>query len=205
MALRRNSQRTRCMTCMVHTDNCYCDKVERLKLITKVSFVMFKKERFLPSNTANLALNTLENSKVFHRGIQDQFLPKDFLEESEYSPLLLYPGPEAQVLAPEVLKKFKLPINLIIPDGTWRQAKKTQAREPYLRGVPTVILPPTPKSIYPLRRQKFDHGLATFEAMAYALGIIEGHETQEILMENFKVMIEAHLVNRVILEKEGPL
>lgn len=190
---------------MVHADNCYCDIITHLDLATKVSFIMFKKERFLPSNTANLALNCLENSKVFYRGIEGSPLEKTFTEIDSYHPLFLYPSEDAEILSEELLKKIDKPINLIIPDGTWRQAKKVHTREPHLSEIQCVALPETKKSIYPLRRQKFDHGLCTFEAMSVALGLIEGLEVEKKLMSNFKLMIEAHLVNRVILEKEKPL
>lgn len=205
MSLRQNAQEQRCLTCMVHFENCYCKKVEALNLKTKISFIMFKKERFLPSSTANLALNTLKNSKVFHRGLLGQTLPNDFLEDSTYHPLYLYPAPDAIELTPKMLGEIEKPINLVIPDGTWRQAKKIQSREPILERVQAFILPKTPMSIYPLRRQKFAHGLSTFEAMAYALGLIEGSEVQDKLMQNFKIMIDAHLITRVIQDKEKPL
>lgn len=190
---------------MVHADNCYCDKITSLELKTKVSFIMYKKERFLPSNTANLALNCLKNSKVFYRGIEGSPLEESFVEKETYHPLFLYPSEDAKVLSKELLETINKPINLIIPDGTWRQAKKVQSREPILSEVQCVILPETKKSTYPLRRQKFEHGLCTFEAMSVALGIIENSASERVLEENFKLMIDAHLVNRVILEKEKPL
>jgi len=187
---------------MVHADNCYCPDIKNLSLKTKVSFVMYKKERWLPSNTANLALNCLENSKVFYRGIKDTPLPLDFLEQETHYPMYLYPDEDAVVLSQEILQGIEKPINLIIPDGTWRQAKKIYARESALHNTLKVKLPTVPKSTYPLRRQKFENGVCTFEAMTYALGIIERNDCKDQLLDNFKTMIEAHLKYRVILEKQ---
>lgn len=191
--------------CMVHADNCYCDRLKSITISTKVSFIIYKKEKFLPSNTANLALNCLTNSKVFYRGYKDEQLGKDFLEEPEYLPLLLYPSDEAIELTPQYLNTIDKPINLIVPDGTWRQAKKVHMREKVLQGVQAVKLSSPPKSQYPLRRQKFEYGLCTFEATAFALGAIHGGNIQNELLDNFKLMIDSHLLNRVILEKEKPL
>ncbi len=190
---------------MVHLENCYCSTIETFELKTKVSFIMYKKERFLPSNTANLALNCLTNSKVFYRGYQNQPLKESFLEQNDYHPLFLYPDEDSEILSLDMLENIQLPINLIIPDGTWRQAQKVSQREKVLGQVQKVKLPPLPKSIYPLRRQKLENGVCTFEAMAYSLGMIEGLNAQKNLMKNFDKMIAAHLINRVILEKEKPL
>ena len=202
MALRRNSQITRCPVCMVHADNCYCSKIKKLSLKTKVSFIMYKKERFLPSNTANLALNSLNNSKVFYRGIKDTPLPAQFIEHETHHALYLYPDDDAEVLNQDMFKDITKPINLIIPDGTWRQAKKIYVREKALEGVQKVKLPPVPKSTYLLRRQKFENGVCTFEAMAFALKFLEGQNCEEILFKNFELMMQAHLKNRMILEKQ---
>jgi DTW domain-containing protein YfiP len=187
---------------MVHQLNCFCNKIEKLDLKTKVSILLFKKEVFLPSNTAHLTIKSLSNSQDYQRGHLGQVLPVEFIAEDEYQPLYLFPTEDAQELTPELLESFDKPINLIVPDGTWRQAKKVHRREPLLTDVPRVKITPDQKSIYPLRRQKFEFGLCTHEAISYALGILEGTETKSKLMNNLKIFIDAHLVNRPIFEKE---
>lgn len=203
MTKRRATQKLRCDHCKVHIANCFCEQITKLDLETKVSLIMFKKERFLPSNTALLALNSLENSQSFIRGIQESTLAKEFLDEENYTPLYLYPTDDAQELTPELIKDLEKPINLIVPDGTWRQAKKVHLREELLTPLPKIKLSSTPKSLYLLRRQKFEFGVCTFEAISYALEIIHGIEVREKLMKNFDFMIKAHLKNRVIFEKQG--
>jgi len=188
---------------MVHHLNCFCNKIEKLNLTTKVSILLFKKEVFLPSNTAHLTIKSLSNSQDYQRGHLGQVLPENFIAENQYQPLYLFPTEDAQELTPELLKSFDKPINLIVPDGTWRQAKKVHRREPLLTSIPRVKITPNQKSIYPLRRQKYEFGLCTHEAISYALEILEGPITKSKMMNNLKIFIEAHLINRPIFEKES--
>lgn len=198
--MRRNPA-SRCAHCMVHLENCFCHDIKQLNLKTKVSFVIFKKEIFLPSNTAHLAVKSLQNAQIHERGHKGLSLDKSFIDEGSYEPLFLYPAEDATELEDHFIKNLSKPINLIIPDGTWRQAKKIHRREPLLNNIKQVKITPQNKSIYPLRRQKFKEGLCTFEAMSEALRVIEGLECYESLMKNFRIFLDAHLKNRAIYEK----
>jgi len=198
---RRGTQEKRCPHCMVHKDNCFCEKIDKINLKTKVSILVFCKEVFLPSNTAHLSIKSLENSEEFQRGRLGKELLPSFVDSEHYQPLYLFPTENAVELTPEYLKQFKKPINLIVPDGTWRQAKKVHRREPLLKDIPHVKITPCQKSIYPLRRQKYEFGLCTHEAVAYALEILEGPKVKEFMMKNLKILIDAHLAYRVIYEK----
>ncbi len=199
---RRDTRIKRCPSCMVHQDNCYCEQITPIELKTKLSLLLFKKEIFLPSNTALVTEKSLTNFEKHLRGFQDKQLSENFIDEKKYQPLYLFPTEDANELTPELLCSFSKPINLIVPDGTWRQAKKVHRREPLLSHIPRVKITPNQKSIYPLRRQKYEYGLCTHEAISYALGIIESPSIQNSLMNNLKVFINAHLKNRPIFEKE---
>ena len=201
---RRETRDKRCPKCKVHQDNCFCSKIISLELETRVSLLVFKKEIFLPSNTANLTLMSLMNSNQFERGHEGVQLSEEFVKEDQYQPLYLFPTDDAEELTADYLSNFNKPINLIVPDGTWRQAKKVHRREPLLKNVPRVKITPNKRSIYPLRRQKYEYGLCTHEAIAYALKTISGEEAFNQLMGNLKIFIAAHLKNRPIFEKEKP-
>lgn len=201
MSTRRASQKNRCPNCLVHLEDCYCAEIHPLKLATKVSIIMHKKERFLTSNTAMLAQKALGNSEIFLRGYSNQKISDSFLEEKNYQPLFLYPDEDAIELTPEFLSSMSKPINLIVPDGTWRQAKKIHTREASVSHIQKVKLTSTPKTIYPLRRQKFEYGLCTLEAIAYALGIIENKNAQDFLLGQLKRMIDIHTKYRAYLKE----
>ncbi len=199
---RRGTREKRCQQCMVHHQNCFCEKISTLTLKTKVSILLFKKEVFLPSNTAHLTIKSLQNSEEYQRGHLGKTLCSSFVDEENYQPLYLFPTEDAQELTPEFLSQFNKPINLIVPDGTWRQAKKVHRREPLLENIPHVKVTTGIKSIYPLRRQKYDFGLCTHEAISFALGRIENESVFDIMIKNLKVFINAHLTNRPIFEKQ---
>jgi DTW domain-containing protein YfiP len=163
---------------------------------------MYKKERFLTSNTAMLANTCLVNSEIYLRGFEDSTIPNSFLDEENYQPLYLFPDEDAQELTDDYLAQFDRPINLIVPDGTWRQAKKIHKREKNVSHIQRVKVTNIPKTIYPLRQQKYDYGLCTLEAIAYALGIIEDKSIQDSLLNNLKIMIERHTKYRGYLKEK---
>lgn len=201
MSIRRSSQQNRCPKCLVHTNNCYCEKIIPTELLSKVSIILFKKEKFLPSNTAIVTSKSLTNTETFIRGNKDSFMNDSFVDSENYHPLYLYPTDDSIELTQDFVSTIKKPINLIVPDGTWRQTKKIHKREPLLRDITKVRVTSKNKSIYPLRRQKFDYGLCTHEAIAHALKIIENEVIYEKMIENLNTMIKAHLINRQIHNK----
>lgn len=143
---------------------------------------------------------SLSNSFKFERGHKHEYLTEDFIAEDQYQPLYLYPSEEAAELKAEYLESFDKPINLIVPDGTWRQAKKIHLREPLIEGIPHVKITPSQQSLYTLRRQKYEFGLCTFEAIAEAFKILEDEEIYRKLMDNFKIFLAAHHKNRQIFK-----
>ena len=82
---------------------------------------------------------------------------------------------------------------LVVPDGTWRQASKVRNRVPGLKELPCVSLPPDVPSIYRLRAEAHEHGLATMEAIARAMGILEGAHVRVALEHVFRAMVERTL------------
>lgn len=196
MGSKRSPIERRCEKCKVHLLFCYCAGLEVLDLKTRVSIIMHKKEKWLPSNTAQLTQNSLTNFNLYHRGEIDSPLEVGFLEQQEYTPLYLYPTEDAVELTSDYLKQFSKPINLIVPDGTWRQAKKIHLREELLENILKVRITPPSPSQYKLRTQKYEFGLCTHEAISYAIGVIEGEKIKEILLQNLSVMVNANLKAR---------
>jgi DTW domain-containing protein YfiP len=74
------------------------------------------------------------------------------------------------------------PIVLLVPDGTWSQARRLLRRDDDLGGAEPVTLPPAAPSRYRLRRHVREGGLCTLEAIAQALAVLEGPEVEERLM-----------------------
>ena len=180
----------------MHAQHCICEEIERLDLATRVTVLMHRRERSKTTATAHLASLALTNFKLYLRGDPEVSVPVEALLDPAWRPLLLFPADNARVLNRVLLKEDPRPIQLIVPDGSWRQAFKVTTRMPEIAHVQRVLLPPGPPSRYKLRREPKQDGLATYEAIARSLGIIEGTRVQEVLEKPFHAMVERTLLTR---------
>lgn len=197
MSKRRASRKDRCEKCHIHYRLCFCDLIKPFSTKTKVSLVLHANELNLTSNTGSLAHKLLSNSEILLRGSLEQKEEKlTFTTPENYKAYYLFPEEGAEVLNEEFVKKQNGPIHLIVPDGSWRQAKKFKRREEALGPLPSVILPPGPPSSYFLRTEPMENFVCTLEAVARALGVLEGKEAQEHLEKVLKVMVERTLMAR---------
>ena len=172
----RSKKALRCGGCRMHKVDCICKVIPNLETDTHVSLLMHKRELSKVSATGPMALSCLPNSSLHVHGVQDRpLVPKDLLREGR-RPLLLYPSDDAAVLNDTWLAKDNRPIDLLVPDGNWRQASRMPKRIEALKHMQCVKLPPGPNTQWGLRHEPKEEGLATFEAIARALGIIESKE-----------------------------
>jgi DTW domain-containing protein len=148
------------------------------------------------TNTARLARLAIPDCEVVLRGRPNVVLDADAILKAGYQSLLLYPTEDAVPLTTDLVRSFGMPINLVVPDGSWRQASKVSKREVFLKDVPKVRIPAGELSRYRLRREPKAEGLATFEAISRALGIIEGGSTQKTLEDLFEIMVTRTLASR---------
>ncbi len=164
---------------------------------TNVSLIVHVSELVLPSNTAQFAKLLLpKNAELFIRGAMDsEFKPQAVLERSG-TPLFLYPHEDAGELNSEFLVKNPGPYHLIIPDGNWHQARRVRKRETIFQSVPAVKLPEGILGEYELRKAQHPEWVSTYEAMAHALGIIEGEKIRDELMDFFRLWVRTTLYNR---------
>jgi DTW domain-containing protein YfiP len=149
---------------------------------------MHRAEKRKSTNTGALAARCIAGSEIMVRGIEDH--PSAFAADPKTQPVLLFPHEDAVPL--DELARTK-PITLVVPDGTWRQASKVRARVPGLRDVPCARLPLESESIYRLRAESHTDRLSTIEAIARAMGILEGMQVREALERVFRAMVERTL------------
>jgi DTW domain-containing protein YfiP len=159
----------------------------------RVTFVVHYLETQTTTNTARWACLALPRAEIRLRGLPGT-LPEPVLE-SGHRPLLLFPSEAARDLRPED-GQGELPIQLIIPDGSWRQASRAVRRIPGLEEVERVKLPPGPPSRYRLRNEPRPECVSTFEAAARALGVLEGAELRAGLEADFERMVDRALFSR---------
>jgi DTW domain-containing protein len=203
---RRNNFAHRCERCRMHQSLCVCALIPRVVTRTRVLLVIHRSEDRKPTNTGRLAADCLVNSEVVRRGDPSaQAGPLPIPEGTV--PILLYPAEDAVPLVDLAPRIGEKPVTLIVPDGNWRQAFKVRNRVPGLREVACVTLPASlaKPSIYRLRSEAHAHGLATIEAIARALRVLEGsrgREIEEALEFPFRAMVERTLWARGALEAE---
>ncbi len=176
---------------------CLCALLPRLATRTRLVLVIHRFEDRKPTNTGRLASACLVNSEVIVRG-RLQPSAAAFAGPPGSHPHLLFPDDHAVRL--DQLPPSSQPVTLVVPDGNWRQAQRIRTGVPGLRAVPCVRLPPGPPSSYRLRTEPHPGGLATMEAIARALGILEGPSVQAQLEHVFRVMVERTLWTRGLLD-----
>ncbi len=192
----------RCPGCEIVRPFCFCALIPQIALQTRVIILMHTSEEVLPSNTARLAHKSLINSEIRINGrIGDQLSPSGLIEEGRQS-LLLYPSAHAAELNTNFVSNLQGPVNLIVPDGRWRQTQKFARRELALAGIPHVKVPTGAPSQYRLRTQPNATSLCTLEAIARALGLIESRAAQVQLETLLSVMVERTLQARGVLPRK---
>jgi DTW domain-containing protein len=192
----RSKRSDRCRQCRLHIHLCICGAIPRHDLATRLILVMHRREWSKPTATGPLALAMLANSELRIQGYREEPLDFSDLDTPGRRTLLLYPGEGAPLLSRELLAQDPRPINLVVADGTWSQAARMGRRLPGLGHATMVRLPEGKKTAWGVRKECRPEGLATFEAIARALGIIESVEVQESMEGLFKLMVARTLQAR---------
>jgi DTW domain-containing protein YfiP len=193
---RKRKPQDPCLGCFLHKDRCICDQTPSLALKTRVALVIHAKELKRTTNTGRLAVKILTNSEMRVRGADRESLDLSDLLIPEFRTVLFYPSENALELNREFVEASSLPIQLIVPDGNWRQASKVHYRHHELKDIPRVMISSPNLNEQHMRAETTESGMATLEAIATALGIIEGDEVKESLMKFYQLKLEATLSGR---------
>jgi len=178
----------------MHRSLCICALLPRIATRTRVVVVLHQLEAGKSTNTGALAARCLDNSAVVYRGRAPGGAAADPLDMQlsiEADPLLLYPHSSATPLG--AWCGATKPITLIVPDGTWPQTVRTCRRLRALAEIPCVSLPAPRNPVDRLRASARPDRLATLEAVALALGILEGPAVRDALMRVYRIMTERTL------------
>lgn len=180
----------RCATCALPPPLCLCAELPALAVSSRarVVLLMHCAEQHKSTSTARLLARVLPGAVLRIRGASSRAQPPPLPEGRR---LLLFPHPAAPVLSPAMVGSD--PVVLLVPDGTWKQARRITQRDPDARDAEPVSLAPGPPSRYGLRRNPLPGTLSTFEAVARALGALEGAELEARLMEAFDLWVARSL------------
>ncbi|WP_437741806.1 tRNA-uridine aminocarboxypropyltransferase [Sorangium sp. So ce302] len=182
----------RCRGCGLPQAMCLCGALPRLPVRTRVVLLTHRIERTRSTNTGRLVARLLEGAEVRVRG-EIEPRPRPPLPEGRR--LVLFPSPEARTLTPD--DAGGEPVVLLVPDGNWNQARRVVHRDADARGAEPVTLPEGAPSRYGLRRAPHEGALSTLEAVARALGLLEGPAIERRMIEAFDVWV--HRATRVRL------
>lgn len=175
---------------MMYRELCVCAAIPKLVTRTRLVLLIHYREARKPTNTGQLAARCMPNSEVGIIGDRDR---PELPAIGEHA-LLLYPADDAVTIAQAIAENPDRPRTLIVPDGNWRQAAKMAKRVPGVAGAQHVTLEDVEAAPteYGLRREPKDGGLATLEAIARALRILEGDRgaaVEEAMLAVFRLMV----------------
>lgn len=182
--------RPRCERCQRPLDHCLCPLIPSLDSRTRVILLQHPSEVSHALNTARLAALGLVNAELRVGEVFDD-LPA-LLATPGYRPVLLFPGEQAQVLSAYEIAD-DTPLLLIVPDGSWRKARKLLYLNPLLDALPRVTLGQVPPSRYRLRKAPEPGALSTIEAVVEALNALEGAGRFDALCRPFDALIEGQI------------
>jgi len=140
-----------------------------------------------PLNTARLAVLGLRHAELL---IGEHFPELAGIIASAEHASLLFPVKDENVLAPAKALGGNGSSLLIVPDGTWRKARKIIHANPVLNTLPRFGLPPGEPSEYRVRKASEPAAVSTIEAIVRALEILEPRRDFQPLLKPFRVLVE---------------
>ena len=172
----RSRRTPRCSGCWLPSALCLCAELPRLAVRTRVVVAMHRREAVTSSNTGRIAARVLDGASVRVRGLEREIDPEPLPPGRR---LVLFPAAEARLLTAEDAAGEG--VVLLVPDGTWAQARRLLRRDDLFQGAEVVTLPPAGPSRYGLRRHAREGSVCTLEAVGRALGVLEGGDIEERL------------------------
>ncbi|WP_130899929.1 DTW domain-containing protein [Pseudomonas sp. Sample_11] len=181
--------RPQCPRCLRPQTHCLCPLIPHLDSRTRVLLLQHPSEVSHALNTARLAALGLSNAELIVGEVFED-LPK-LLNRPGYHARLLFPAEDAQPL--QAYAPNDQPMLLVVPDGTWRKARKMLHLNPLLAALPRVTLTEGGVSRYRLRKAPGPGALSTIEAIVQALETLEAPTTFAPLLKPFEALIEGQI------------
>ncbi|MGB8922500.1 MAG: DTW domain-containing protein [Pseudomonas sp.] len=181
--------RPQCPRCLRPQTHCLCPLIPSLDSRTRVLLLQHPSEVNHALNTARLAALGLTNAELIVGEVFED-LPA-LLNRPGYQARLLFPADDAQPM--QAYSASDEPLLLVVPDGTWRKARKMLHLNPLLAALPRVTLAAGGVSRYRLRKAPGPGALSTIEAIVQALETLEAPTTFAPLLKSFEALIEGQI------------
>lgn len=153
----------------MRTQLCFCAEIPTLTTQVELVVLRHQMETFKSTNTARYAALAIPRLKLVEYG-----RPYEPLDSS------LFSAPGTALLFPGGSSNFR-PQRLIIPDGSWSQARRMVQRIPVVQTLPRFSLGPPPKPLDRLRREHLAEGMTTLESIVAALELLGEVEVADAL------------------------
>ena len=166
----------RCPRCRFPRPGCLCPAVPRVATAVEVVFLRHASERDRLTNTGHWASLALVGSRVLEQGAPGE--PLDASGLAAPGTWLLYPSPHPPPA------DATPPRRIVVPDGTWAQARRIVHRVAELHSLPRLPLPARVDFAgvrRPPRRGVGVGGMSTLEAVAEALRVLGDAEAADRL------------------------
>ena len=183
--------RAQCSRCLRPQTHCLCALIPQLDSRTRVLLLQHPSEVGHALNTARLADLGLLNAELRVGEVFEGLAT--LLNPPGYQARLLFPGEDAQLIDTAEPSDESLPWLLVVPDGTWRKARKLLHLNPLLAQLPRATLPEGAVSRYRLRKAPGPGALSTLEAIVQALEILEAPTSFAPLLRPFEALIEGQI------------
>lgn len=175
----------RCPRCWIRAGFCICAQVPTLPTRTHVLVLRHVREQWKSTGTARIAQLALPNCTVLDypeelTGFEESLAPK------LTGAALLFPNDPQSTPLPQGAE----PATLVVVDGTWRQTRRMLKRLPTVAALPRLSLAPEAGRVLRLRESPSPEGRSTLEAIAAALGMLEGEGTAAALEQLHALMVE---------------
>lgn len=176
--------------------HCLCEHISVIENQTCVLILQHPDEARHPLNTARLAVQGLRYADL----LVGETFPElgDFLAPFD-SVFLLFPD-QGDGVAPASVRSPQLtPCKpdearlLVVPDGTWRKARQIISNNPLLQSLPRLALSAAQPSQYKVRKAREPGALATIEAIAGALAVLEPQQDFQPLLKPFHVLVDQQI------------
>ncbi len=173
---------TRCLRCLFLTQWCLCPELPTVATRTQVVIVRHYREQTRSSNSGRLAHLALPSSVLLDHGAPGA--APVVVEPA--GAFLLFPGGMPLTADLEIER-------LVVLDGTWSQVRRMRRKVRGLETLRTVSLPPVPTWTPRMRASPGEGKVSTLEAIAYALGALEGEQVAEPLLRLFHTAVQRSL------------
>ena len=218
--MKSQPRRLTCGECLRPASLCLCPHIPRISNRTPVLVLQHQDEQKHALNTARLAVLGLVNAEIW---IGDTFAALPARLNAARAAYLLFPGddavtpdqlnrslatpidheastpclehaPNLDALDRDALNRKPIaPDLLIVPDGTWRKARRILHANPALTPLARLTLKPTAASTYRLRKASEPDALSTIEAIVQTLSALEPTQDFLPLLRPFDVLIEQQI------------